>query len=87
MVRFIRYRTKIKFIWQQIFILPIKFYQIAISPAIGGKAACRFNPTCSDYAIGAIKKLGVMRGLFAAFVRILKCNPWGGHGHDPVLKK
>jgi hypothetical protein len=63
-------------------ILPIRFYQYVISPMIG--PSCRFTPTCSQYSIEALKKHGPLKGLYLAIWRILRCNPWGGHGHDPV---
>ncbi len=64
------------------FILLIKFYQYVISPAIGPK--CRYTPTCSQYAIEALKKYGLFKGGWLAMKRIASCHPWGGHGHDPV---
>lgn len=63
-------------------IIPVKFYQYTISPLIG--ASCRFTPTCSSYTIEALKKHGPVKGLYLSIWRILRCNPWGGHGHDPV---
>ena len=57
-------------------------YQYIISPAIGPK--CRFTPTCSYYALEAINKYGVLKGLWLGIRRISRCHPWGGHGHDPV---
>ena len=48
---------------------------------------CRFRPTCSDYAIGAILKFGVFRGGFKAVWRVLRCNPWSKGGWDPVGSK
>ena len=45
---------------------------------------CRFTPTCSQYAIEAIRKHGPFKGLALAVWRILRCNPWGGSGYDPV---
>ncbi len=64
------------------FILLIKFYHYVISPAIGPK--CRYTPTCSQYAIEALKKYGLFKGGWLAMKRIASCHPWGGHGHDPV---
>ena len=64
------------------FILLIKLYQIIISPAIGSN--CRFNPTCSNYAINSLKKHGLVIGLYFSIIRISKCHPWGKNGHDPV---
>jgi putative membrane protein insertion efficiency factor len=64
------------------FILVIKLYQIAISPLLGAK--CRFTPTCSHYAKEALEKHGLFKGSWMAIKRIGRCNPWGGHGYDPV---
>lgn len=69
---------------KKIFIFPIRLYQIFISPVIGGNRSCRFTPTCSAYTIDAIKEFGIIKGIFLGFYRILRCNPWGGHGYDPV---
>ena len=63
-------------------VLPIRFYQIAISPLLG--PSCRFTPTCSDYARQALLKHGPVKGLWLAVRRILRCHPWGGSGYDPV---
>ncbi len=65
-----------------VLVLPVKFYQLFISPMLG--ASCNFTPTCSTYSIQALKKHGPIKGLLLAVWRILRCNPWGGHGHDPV---
>ena len=61
---------------------PIYFYQRYISPLT--PPACRFTPTCSQYAVEAIKKHGPFKGMRLAIWRILRCNPWGGSGYDPV---
>ena len=63
-------------------IVPIKLYQILLSPLIG--PSCRFTPTCSNYAIEAINKHGQFKALWLAIKRISKCQPWGDSGHDPV---
>jgi len=47
-------------------------------------ASCRYLPSCSDYALEAVNRYGAFRGLRLAFVRVLRCHPWGGSGHDPV---
>ena len=65
-----------------IFIIPIKIYQILISPLLG--PSCRFTPTCSQYTIEAIQKYCPLKGGWLGFRRILRCHPWGGCGHDPV---
>ena len=71
-----------KKIFSLIFIIPIKIYQILISPLLGSN--CRFTPTCSQYTIEAIQKYGPLKGGWLGFKRILRCHPWGGCGHDPV---
>ena len=63
-------------------IQPIRFYQRYISPLT--PPTCRFTPSCSNYAIQAIRKHGPFKGLALAVWRILRCNPWGGSGYDPV---
>ena len=63
-------------------ILPIRMYQLFISPWL--PPACRYVPTCSQYAIEALRKHGPFKGLWLAVKRILRCHPWGGSGYDPV---
>lgn len=58
------------------------FYRHCISPLT--PAACRYTPTCSQYAVEAIKKYGPFKGGWLALKRILRCHPWGGSGYDPV---
>lgn len=60
----------------------IGFYRGAISPML--PPSCRFQPTCSEYAYEAIEKYGILKGGRLATWRILRCNPWGGSGYDPV---
>lgn len=62
--------------------LPILFYKACISPYT--PASCRFTPTCSQYALEAIRKHGPFKGVWLAVRRILRCHPWGGSGYDPV---
>ena len=69
---------------KRLFILPIRFYQVAISPLLG--SSCRFKPTCSTYMIRAIEEWGVFKGVWLGLKRIGKCHPWGPHGYDPVPK-
>ena len=63
-------------------IIPVKIYQKLISPMF--PPSCRYVPTCSTYALEAIKKHGPLKGLYLAVKRILSCHPWGGSGYDPV---
>ncbi len=68
--------------------LLIRFYQVAISPVLhwvgGPGSGCRFEPSCSEYFLAAVEKHGVWRGGALGLRRIVRCGPWGGHGHDPV---
>lgn len=61
---------------------PIHAYRLLLSPVIGPR--CRFLPTCSEYALEALVRHGVLRGGWLALRRILRCHPWGGSGYDPV---
>lgn len=63
-------------------ILPVRVYQLAISPWL--PVSCRYQPTCSDYALDALRQHGVLRGLWLVLRRIGRCHPWGGYGYDPV---
>lgn len=60
----------------------VRGYRVAISPFLG--VNCRFQPTCSTYAIEALEQHGVLRGSVLAARRIARCHPWGGAGYDPV---
>ena len=60
----------------------IRLYQITLSPYMGRQ--CRYTPTCSNYALEALRKHGLLRGGWLATKRILRCAPWGGSGYDPV---
>ncbi len=63
-------------------IVVLKFYKYSISPLL--PMACRYTPTCSEYGIEALTKYGALKGGWLTMKRLLSCNPWGGHGHDPV---
>jgi len=62
--------------------LPIHVYRYVISPLIGPR--CRFAPSCSEYAVEAIQRHGVFKGIWLGFRRICRCGPMGGSGYDPV---
>jgi uncharacterized protein len=63
-------------------VAPIRFYQRFISPALPRR--CKYEPTCSEYAVRAVKEFGILRGLILAGWRLLRCNPWSHGGYDPV---
>ena len=59
----------------------IRVYQVTLSPLLG--PACRFEPTCSRYMVGALQKYGLVRGFIKGFARFLRCHPWSAGGVDP----
>ena len=63
-------------------LIPVYIYRGTISPLL--PPSCRYTPTCSRYAIEALKKHGPIKGSYLSAKRILSCNPWGGFGYDPV---
>ncbi len=67
------------------FVILIKIYQLGISPLIGPR--CRFTPSCSHYAIEALKEYGLVKGAWLSGKRLLKCHPLNEGGYDPVPKK
>ncbi|MCQ2376291.1 MAG: membrane protein insertion efficiency factor YidD [Salinivirgaceae bacterium] len=66
-------------------IIPIRIYQLCISPLLPN--SCRYTPTCSQYAIEALKIHGPIKGSWLTIKRLARCHPWGGHGYDPVPPK
>jgi len=72
-------------IMRQLVLIPIRLYQLFISPMLGSN--CRFSPTCSEYALEAVKEFGVIRGLKLSAKRIGKCHPWHEGGFDPLPRK
>ncbi len=67
---------------KMVLIALIRFYQTAVSPMLPPR--CRFVPTCSQYALEAVRKHGAVKGAVLAAKRIARCHPWGGSGCDPV---
>jgi putative membrane protein insertion efficiency factor len=65
-----------------VLVAPIRLYQRFLSPAL--PARCKYHPTCSEYAVQAIRSYGILRGLVLAAWRLLRCNPWSHGGVDPV---
>lgn len=72
----------LKNVFTWILLVPVYFYRLAISPLL--PPSCRYTPTCSQYTVEALKKHGPFRGLYLSVKRIVRCNPWGGSGYDPV---
>ena len=62
--------------------LPVRLYRATLSPLVGH--GCRFQPTCSVYALEALERHGALRGLWLTLRRLARCHPWGGAGYDPV---
>jgi putative membrane protein insertion efficiency factor len=69
-------------------LLLVRLYQLTLSPArtvlLGPAGHCRFEPSCSQYAVEALKSHGALNGSWLAAKRICRCHPWGAHGADPV---
>jgi putative membrane protein insertion efficiency factor len=75
----------IRWVLTRLLMAPVYFYKYVISPMT--PASCRHFPSCSQYAVEAIKIHGPFKGIYLAARRILKCHPWGTHGYDPVPPK
>ena len=73
---------------QEVVIFVVRSYRWTLSPlknaVLGSTGCCRFSPTCSQYAIEAVSRIGVVRGGTLSLKRICRCHPWGGCGQDPV---
>jgi hypothetical protein len=65
-----------------VLILLVRAYQRAVSPLF--PATCRYTPSCSEYAVQALRRHGLLRGLWYAAARVVRCHPWAAGGHDPV---
>jgi putative membrane protein insertion efficiency factor len=76
---------------QHLLILAIRGYRWTVAPAqiflFGATGGCRFTPTCSQYALDAVREHGALPGSWLAAKRISRCHPWGSCGHDPVPEK
>ena len=70
---------------RKVTIAAVRVYQAAISPWLPG--SCRYQPTCSEYAVVSVRRFGVPKGLWLAAVRLLRCHPLGSYGYDPVPGK
>ena len=65
-----------------VLVAPVRFYQRFVSPALPRR--CKYHPSCSEYAVEAVRTYGVLKGLVLAAWRLLRCNPWSHGGYDPV---
>ena len=70
---------------RQALIACVRGYQVVLSPLFGD--CCRFTPSCSQYMIGALETHGPVKGLLLGLWRLLRCNPFGPSGYDPVPPK
>ena len=70
------------YLFIKIFVFLIKIYKTMLSPFL--PARCRYAPTCSEYSLIAIKKYGIIKGVWLSIKRICSCHPYGGDGYDPV---
>ncbi len=77
-----KFRSGCKFLFTAPLLVLVRFYQYCISPFT--PASCRYTPTCSQYAIEALRKYGPLKGGWLTLRRLARCHPWGGHGYDPV---
>ncbi len=67
---------------RMVVVIPIRGYQLLVSPILGER--CKYYPSCSAYALQAVQRFGILRGLVLAVWRLLRCNPWSDGGFDPV---
>jgi uncharacterized protein len=74
--------TSIERAARELVLAPIGIYKRFISPALPRR--CKYEPTCSSYAVRAVREYGILRGLVLAIWRLLRCNPWSDGGYDPV---
>ena len=72
----------VKRLLARIVLAPVRLYQRFVSPVLPRR--CRYYPTCSQYAVDAVRAYGVLRGLVLAAWRLVRCNPWSPGGYDPV---
>ena len=70
---------------RELALLPLHLYRRVISPALGPH--CRYHPSCSEYALEAVRTYGVIRGGLLAAWRVMRCNPWSAGGIDPVRRQ
>lgn len=70
---------------RQVLMAPVRFYRFFLSPWLG--SACRFEPTCSAYALQALERHGALRGSALSAGRLMRCHPWCNGGFDPVPER
>jgi putative membrane protein insertion efficiency factor len=75
-------RERLRATAAMVVVAPIRLYQLLISPLLGQR--CRYYPSCSEYAVQAVRRYGILRGLVLAGWRLLRCNPWSAGGVDLV---
>ena len=70
---------------RELVLAPLHLYRRVISPLVGRR--CRYHPSCSEYAVDAVREYGVIRGSVLAAWRVMRCNPWSRGGADPVARQ
>jgi uncharacterized protein len=80
-----RFTHRLSDVASAIVLLPIRAYRRFVSPAI--PARCKYYPTCSTYAVEAVRELGPVRGAIVAAWRLARCNPWSNGGYDPLSER
>jgi uncharacterized protein len=80
-----RFTHRLSGLASAIVLLPIRAYRRFVSPAI--PARCKYYPTCSTYAVEAVRELGPVRGAIVAAWRLARCNPWSNGGYDPLSER
>jgi uncharacterized protein len=80
-----RFTQRLSELFAALLLLPVRGYRRFVSPAI--PARCKYYPTCSTYAVEALRELGPVRGTIVAAWRLARCNPWSNGGYDPVSER
>jgi uncharacterized protein len=80
-----RFTQRLSELAAELLLLPVRAYRRFVSPAI--PARCKYHPSCSAYAVEAVRELGPVRGAIVAAWRLARCNPWSNGGYDPLTER